>query len=87
MSDGQSDKPLPPTPRTDAHCADIGGDDGLCYSSFARQLERELAEVAKLSHQYRNECERLERALAEAEAGHERYVAKYLELQPPATEG
>lgn len=30
------------SPRTDAHCKEIGGDDGLCYADFARTLELEL---------------------------------------------
>lgn len=47
MSDS-SNTSLSDTPRVDAHCKEIGGDDGLCYAAFARQLERELAEARKL---------------------------------------
>ena len=38
-----------PTPRTDEHCALIG-DQEMCHASFARQLERELAEQVKIAH-------------------------------------
>ena len=35
------------TKMTDAHCKDIGGDDGLCYANFARDLERALNECVE----------------------------------------
>ncbi len=50
-----------PTPRTDAHCEEIGGDDGLCYATFARQLERELAaakQYVKVANEHLNAAPR-----------------------------
>lgn len=63
------------TPRTDAHCVEIGGDDGLVYAEFARQLERELA----LAKDRMEDCSRVAYA-AEAEAISLRSAIEAIEL-------